>query len=142
MNAVFLWNYRMLTPGLRPLDVGRGGDCLFKSVSHQLYGDSSHHLAIRNTAVHYLRENPDRFIESVLNRLWSQYLPRKFRQGTWPDHMVIQAVADSFHLRINIVESNEQFLEVTVIQPIDATIQNVRSMYLGHIGEVHYVSTV
>lgn len=56
--------------------------------------------------------------------------------------MVIQAVADSFHLRINIVESNEQFLEVTVIQPIDATIQNVRSMYLGHIGEVHYVSTV
>lgn len=49
----------MLTPGLRPLDVGRGGDCLFKSVSHQLYGDSSHHLAIRNTAVHYLRENPD-----------------------------------------------------------------------------------
>lgn len=51
MNAVFLWNYRMLTPGLRPLDVGRGGDCLFKSVSHQLYGDSSHHLAIRNTAL-------------------------------------------------------------------------------------------
>lgn len=41
----------MLTPGLRPLDVGRGGDCLFKSVSHQLYGDSSHHLAIRNTAL-------------------------------------------------------------------------------------------
>lgn len=92
--------------------------------------------------MHYLRENPDRFIESVLNRPWSQYLSSMFRQGTWPDHMVIQAVADSFHLRINIVESNEQFLEVTVIQPIDATIQNVRSMYLGHIGEVHYVSTV
>ena len=92
--------------------------------------------------MHYLRENPDRFIESVLNRPWSQCLSSMLRQGTWPDHMVIQAVADSFHLRINIVESNEQFLEVTVIQPIDATIQNVRSMYLGHIGEVHFVSTV
>ena len=32
--------------GLRPVDVGGGGDCFFKSVSHQLYGDPNNHLEI------------------------------------------------------------------------------------------------
>ena len=132
----------MLRHGVRPLDVGGGGDCFFKSVSHQLYGDSSHHLAIRNTAMQYLRQNRERFIESILDRSWSQYLFNMFMQGTWADHIVIQAVADSFNLNINIVESNEQFSEIIVIQAMNPVVQNVRSVYLGHIGEMHYVSTL
>ena len=35
-----------------------------KSVSHQLCGDSSHHLGLRATGVEYLTESPERFIES------------------------------------------------------------------------------
>ena len=92
-RADFLLNYRLYRHGLRPLDVGGGGDCFFKSVSHQLFGDSSHHLAIRYTAVQYLRENPERFIESVVDRSWSQYLHSMSMQGTWADRTVIQAVA-------------------------------------------------
>ena len=37
--------------GLRPLDVGGGGDCFFKAVSHQLYGDASQHWDIRAAGV-------------------------------------------------------------------------------------------
>ena len=42
----FLLNYRLLRHGLNQLDVGGGGDCFFKSVSYQLYGDSHHHLEL------------------------------------------------------------------------------------------------
>ena len=35
-----------------------------KTVSDQLYGDPSHHLDIRPAGVNYVRENPERFIES------------------------------------------------------------------------------
>ena len=56
-----LLNTRLRRHRLTPLDVGCSGDCFFKSVSHQLYGDSSHHLAIRATSVEYLRTNPERF---------------------------------------------------------------------------------
>lgn len=45
----FLLECRMIRYGLTPLDVGGGGDCFFKSVSHQLCGDSSHHLELRAT---------------------------------------------------------------------------------------------
>ena len=37
-------------------------------------------------------------------------------QGTWADHMIIQAVADSCNLNINVAESNEQFSEITLIR--------------------------
>ena len=48
-----LLNLRLRQLGLRPVDVGGEGDCFFRAVSHQLYGDPSHHLFIRQVGVHY-----------------------------------------------------------------------------------------
>ena len=56
-----------------------------KSVSHQLYGDSQHHLEIRSAGIQYMRDNPERFIESVLDSSWSQYISNMSRPGTWAD---------------------------------------------------------
>ena len=47
----FTFENRLLRYRLRPLDVGGGGDCFFKSISHQLYCDPSHHLQIREAGV-------------------------------------------------------------------------------------------
>ena len=33
--------------GLQSIDVGGAGDCFFRSVSHQLYGNSNHHMRVR-----------------------------------------------------------------------------------------------
>lgn len=105
-TPVFLLNSRLLRHGLRALDVGGGGECFFKSVSHQLYGNHNHHLEVRALAVQYLRNIPGRVIESNLDGSWLRYLSHMSLQGTWTDHIVIQAVADSPNLRIHIVESN------------------------------------
>ena len=50
--------------GLQSKDVGGAGDCFFRSVSHQLYGNSNHHMRIRTAGVQFMRDNPERFIES------------------------------------------------------------------------------
>ena len=81
----FLLNYRLLRHGLNQLDVGGEGDCFFKSVSNQLYGDSHHHLEIRSAGIQYMRDNPERFNESVLDSSWSQYISNMSRPGTWAD---------------------------------------------------------
>ena len=136
----FVFNNRLLRHGLRPLDVGGGGDCFFKSVSHQLYGDSCHHLEIRAAGVQYLKDNPERFIESNLDTSWLQYLSNMSMQGTWADNIIIQAVADAMNIKIHIIESNENFSDMTLVEATNV-IQNPRSVYLGHISEVHYIST-
>ena len=40
--------------GLQSIDVGGAGDCFFRSVSHQLYGNSNHHMHIRTAGVQFI----------------------------------------------------------------------------------------
>ena len=46
----------------------------FRVVSHQLYGEPSYHMNIRSVSIQYMRNNPERFIESVTENSWSRYL--------------------------------------------------------------------
>ena len=133
-----LSNYRLLRYQLRPLDVGGGGDCFFRSVSHQLYGDSSHHHEVRAAGVQYLRDNPERFIESIVDTSWLRYISYMSLEGTWADHIIIQAVADALNLRIHIIESSDNFRDMSLVEAVNTT-NYQRSIYIAHIGEIHYI---
>lgn len=139
-NSILLTT-RLHRHGLRPLDVGGGGDCFFRAVAHQLYGETNFHLNIRALGVDYLREHPERFIESNSENSWLQYLANMSQQGTWCDNLIIQALADKLNIRIHITESNPLFAEITVIEPVHLT-NDTQTIHIGHIDELHYVSTV
>ena len=130
---------RLSIYGLRPVDVGGGGDCFFKSVSHQLYGDPNNHLEIRAAGIQYLNDNPECFIESNTEASWLEYLTNMSLHGTWAHHIIIQAVANAMNLNFHIVESDNRFLATTVVESNSA--RNPRTVFLGHISETHYVST-
>ena len=66
-----LLNLRLHQLGLRPVDVGGEGDCFFRAVSRQLYGDPNHHLLIRQAGVQYLSNNPELSIESNTYNSWN-----------------------------------------------------------------------
>ena len=140
-DPINLLEQRFNRLGMRPLDVGGRGDCFFRAVSHQLYGHPNNHWNIRVSGVEYMRENPERFIESNIESCWCDYLSSMSRNGTWADGLVIQAVADKLNLAINIIESNPYFSEFTSIQPVNPN-QKVRVIYIGHMDEYHYVSSV
>ena len=62
--------------------------------------------------------------------------------GTWADHVVIHAVADAMNLKIHVIESSQNFGDVTVVEPGN-TLQNLRPVFIiAHINEMHYVSTL
>jgi len=44
--------------GLQSVDVGGAGNCFFRSVSHQLYGNSNHHMHIRTAGVQFYERQP------------------------------------------------------------------------------------
>ena len=113
VGSTMLLNFWLHQLGLRPQDVGGWGDCFFRAVSHQLYGDPSHHWYVRQAGIHYLRENPEHFIESNTQNSWNEYLTNMSRQGSWCDALIVQAVAESQNLRIHIVESHENFAHPT-----------------------------
>ena len=61
--------------------------------------------------------------------------------GTWGDAIIIQAVADQLQLKLIIAETHERFQAYNVVQPVLST-QQLTNVYLGHIDEYHYVSTL
>ena len=60
--------HRMIT------DVGGTGVCFFRVVSYQLYFEPNYHMNIRSVGVQYMRNNPERFIESNTDHSWLRYL--------------------------------------------------------------------
>ena len=64
MNPASLLETRLSHVGRTTIDVGGGGDCFFRAVSHQLYGNPNNHFYVRSVGVQYLVHNPERFIES------------------------------------------------------------------------------
>ena len=91
--------------GLQSIHVGGSGDCFFRYVSHQLYGNSNHHMHIRTAGVQFMRDNPEKLIESNTENSWLRYLNNTCIQGIWADALIIQAVADALKVSIQIVES-------------------------------------
>ena len=69
--------------GLQSIDVGGAGDCFFRSVSHQLCGNSNHYC----WGSIYER-HPERFIESNTENSWLRYLNNMCVPGTWADALI------------------------------------------------------
>ena len=97
VGSTILLNFRQRQLGLRPLDVGGAGDCFFRAVSHQLYGDPRHHLQIRQVGINYLRANPEYFIESNTHSSWNDYLVNMSLQRFMP------LILSTFSLLIPII---------------------------------------
>jgi len=98
---------------LQSIDVGGAGDCLFRSVSHQLYGNSNHHMLIRTGRVQFMRDSPERFIESINKNSWLRYLNNMCIQGTWAYALIIQAAADALKVKIQSCFLLKMFLSLT-----------------------------
>ena len=48
VSPMILMHSRLYELGLQAIDVGGAGDCFFRSVSHQLYGNNNHHMQVRD----------------------------------------------------------------------------------------------
>ena len=133
---------RLARIGRQPVNIVGDGNCFFGSVSHQLYGTEDCHLQIRALAIQHLINCPEHFVEYNTDQSWLQYLQNMSTLGTWADHIIIQAVANKHNLRINITESAPNFSESTTVSSIyTGSETRQRSIYIGHLDELHYVST-
>ena len=106
-SAVSLLESRLSTLNKTALDVRGGGDCFFRAVSHQLFGNPNNHFHVRSLGVQYLEQCPEEFIESNTESSWQDYLNNMSCQGTQADAIIIQAVSNCLNLSIHIAESNE-----------------------------------
>ncbi|XP_066297267.1 malignant fibrous histiocytoma-amplified sequence 1 homolog [Branchiostoma lanceolatum] len=125
------------------------GNCMFHAVSDQVLrteGTNISHLQLREQAVDHLRRNPcnsrgEHLSDFIPNQSWEEYLDTMSRDGTWGDHVVLQAMADMLGHDVTIVSSVEADNYVTVLHPQSGfPPRAARSLLLGHYAENHYAS--
>ena len=118
------------------------GNCFFRALSHQLFGDAESHQIVRQTATAQVLRNPEIYTESLINNHIQHFVLSLSKDRKWADNHAIQAAADAFGVSIEIINSNSvNFAPVTVLpQGIPQNLVNKR-IILGHIDQVHFVST-
>eukprot|EP00904_Undaria_pinnatifida_P009801 jgi/Undpi1/5951/HiC_scaffold_2.g01225.m1 len=84
--------------GLRVVPVEGDGNCLFRSVSHQIYGDDSHHRLVRARCMDYM-ESEAHFFEPYVEgdmAAFLSYLGIKRRNAVWGDDPEVQALSEIY----------------------------------------------
>ncbi|CAI5703532.1 unnamed protein product [Peronospora effusa] len=86
------------TLGLRIYDIEGDGNCLFRSVSHQIYGNDSHHALVRAACMDYMESEKEYFEPYVVGDMaaFMRYLRHKRRDGVWGDDPELQAMCELY----------------------------------------------
>lgn len=105
----------------------------FRSLSDQLYGTEDQHAAVRASIVAQLRADASRYSCYVVGDSFEQYLKDMTQQGTWGDHVTLQAAADALGMRITVITSYQE-CAILAIEP--AQKRSERMLYLSFWAEV------
>mmetsp|Transcript_79766 Transcript_79766/g.222028 ORF Transcript_79766/g.222028 Transcript_79766/m.222028 type:complete len:180 (-) Transcript_79766:86-625(-) len=118
--------------------VAADGNCQFRALADQLYGSEEHHAQMRSQVCAQLRACPDRYAGFVPER-FEGYVARMERDGTWGDHVTLQAAADALGVKINVFTDylTDGFIEVA---PRELKAKKVLRLTFWH--EVHYNSVM
>ncbi len=83
---------------LNVVSVAGDGNCLFRSVAHQVYGDDELHEVVRQKCMDYMEANADFFSQFVEGGMetFHLYVGAKRRLACWGDDPEIQAMSELY----------------------------------------------
>ena len=93
--------------------MGRDGNCMFRSVSDQIYGNEDYHNIIREKCMDYLlieREFFSQFVEGGDNE-FDNYINMKRKSGVWGDDVELQAISELYNRPIEIYSGSNKPLK-------------------------------
>eukprot|EP00457_Paulinella_chromatophora_P000600 gb/GEZN01000600.1/.p1 GENE.gb/GEZN01000600.1/~~gb/GEZN01000600.1/.p1 ORF type:complete len:598 (-),score=100.62 gb/GEZN01000600.1/:72-1865(-) len=96
----------MQQKGWKITDQGGDGNCLFRSVSHQMYGTPDYHELVRSKCVEYIISEK-LYFASYIPGNFDLYVSEMRKPGTWGDHVEIQAMSEIYDRPIQIYAYSE-----------------------------------
>ena len=82
--------------------VAPDGNCLFRALAHQAFGDQMYHAQMRKALVKLISDNMEKYKALYMGRrkLFSEHVNCMFKDGMWGTQLEIQAAADYLGLPI------------------------------------------
>jgi len=127
---------RLRTYGLKEHVVRGDGNCQFRALADQFFNDVERHAEVRRRVIGQLRARPDDYSMFVPDD-YSVYVNKMALDGTWGDHLTLQAAADAYGTRLCVITSYEEsfLIEITPKKQ-----KSRKVVWLSFWAEVHYNS--
>lgn len=88
--------------GLEIREQDGDGNCLFRAISLQVYGDPSMHGDVRKQCMDFMERDKEHFSQFVTGEPFNQYLERKRQDGVHGNNPEIQAISELFNRPIEV----------------------------------------
>jgi OTU domain-containing protein 3 len=122
--------------GLMIKDVTGDGNCLFRAVADQLYGQPERHDEIRARTTDFLDQNADGFAPFVVDMPFDRYVNEMRRNGTWGGNLELQAMSVLLDCNIVVHQLSLPRYELLNHTPVD----KFRTIHLSYHDGEHYAS--
>ena len=116
-------------------EVGGDGNCLFRTISDQLYGVENHHRELRQVVMDYILKEKDFFMNYVEGDI-DEYIEKKRMDGVWGDDVELQAVSEIYNRPIEVYVNDDKPIR-TFHEDND---QNILPLRVSYQGSCHYNS--
>jgi hypothetical protein len=123
------------------------GNCQFRSLAQELYGDQGMHAGVRQAVVAHMRAHADSYSFFIGEEgEWRQYLARMERERVWGDELTLRAAADCFGVVVHVVTTEHENWLLNYV-PEGMTMEGggdgtppvgTRECFLAYVSPIHY----
>eukprot|EP00985_Skeletonema_marinoi_P006338 scaffold2740_cov122-Skeletonema_marinoi.AAC.3 len=98
----FVQVLRTHKPPLEMVEMEGDGNCLFRAISLQVYGDQGMHAEVRKNCLDFMQKDTSHFQDFVADEPFHQYIARKRLIGVHGNHTEIQAMSELYNRSIEV----------------------------------------
>eukprot|EP01129_Flabellula_baltica_P002835 TRINITY_DN12735_c0_g1_i1.p1 TRINITY_DN12735_c0_g1~~TRINITY_DN12735_c0_g1_i1.p1 ORF type:complete len:408 (+),score=100.91 TRINITY_DN12735_c0_g1_i1:1294-2517(+) len=77
------------------------GNCLFRSVADQIYGDPEKHMLVRTLCMDFMEKERDHYSQFITQE-FNEYIERKRQPRCYGNHIELQAIAELYNRPVEI----------------------------------------
>mmetsp|Transcript_18031 Transcript_18031/g.51225 ORF Transcript_18031/g.51225 Transcript_18031/m.51225 type:complete len:1156 (+) Transcript_18031:284-3751(+) len=88
--------------GLEIREQDGDGNCLFRAISLQIYGDPSMHDDVRKQCLDFMERDQEHFAQFVTGEPFEEYVQRKRKDGVHGNNPEIQAISELFNRPVEV----------------------------------------
>lgn len=116
------------------------GNCLFRSIADQIYGDSNKHSDLRQRVIKYMKENEE-YIKLFIDddSTFDDYVELMSSDGEWGDNVELFCLSQVCHINI-VVHQVEGPRFVIKYESNDINDNNNKIAHISYHGACHYNS--
>jgi len=128
-QAIRAFNRYLKDQGFIVKSIRADGNCLFRSVAHQVSKDDNCHVIYRELAVDHIKNNENTFSSFMDDRDdggFTRYIQKMSKSGEWGGHLELLALSQALFVKFCLITETHDTIWVNMNQD-----DNVKVLYLA-----------